>query len=377
MVSSINSVMYNLDILNKRNEKNTYSLSSTDALQYGSDNSKQYNEILSINNNVKSYTSILDKIKLSGAYNTTSDSAISSMKNSIKSLQGSVLEALNGTTTSDVKDIIATDIESLKDTIYTLSNSSVNGQYVFSGKDSNNQTFGKDANGKITYNGSYDNKTVNVETNTYATQGVNGIELLYTPSQSAQAGSSLTFSTDQRILDKDGNEYKLADTNSDGTYDGLYLNGDTSTTPISTSITNNGDGTYTAASVSTALESKTSIFDTLDQIINALRQRDSSGNIITADAANQVLSDSLEKIGTAYDNVNVNHSKLGTRTSYIDNYKQIAQTKLSNFDILQKTYASADLTALAVESKSLQNTYTALYSTINKINSLSLVNYLK
>ena len=377
MVSSINNIMFNLDMLNKRSEKNTYGLSSGDALQYGSDNSKQYNEILSVKNNVKSYTSILDKIQLSGAYNDTSDSAVSNMKNSVKSVQSLVLEALNGTNNSDTKEIIAANIESKKETIFNLVNSSVNGQYVFSGKNTDSASFEKDAvSGKINYTGSYDNKTLNVEDKTYATQGVNGIELLYTPSKSAEVLSSLTFSTDERILDNDGNEYGLVDTNSDGVYDGLYLNGDTSN-PILTTITNNGDGTYTASLVSVALESKTSIFDTLDEIINALRQQDSSGNAITEDAANQILSNSLEKIGSAYDNVNLNHAILGTRTSYIDNYEQITEAKLTNFNILYETYAGADLTALAIESQSLQNTYTALYSTISKINSLSLVDYLK
>ena len=33
MVSSINNIMFNLDMLNKRSEKNTYGLSSGDALQ--------------------------------------------------------------------------------------------------------------------------------------------------------------------------------------------------------------------------------------------------------------------------------------------------------------------------------------------------------
>ena len=369
MVSSINNIMFNLDMLNKRSEKNTYGLSSGDALQYGSDNSKQYNEILTVKNNVKSYTSILDKIQLSGAYNDTSDSAASKMKDAVRSVQSLVMEALNGTTNSDVKEIIATNIESKKETLFNLANSSVNGQYVFSGKNTDSPAFEKGTDEKITYVGSNDNKTINVEDKTYAKQGVNGIELLYTPSQSAKVGESLTFSTNEMILDKDGNEYKLVDTNADGFVDSLN-------TPIPTSVTDNGDGTYTT-SVSIALESKTSIFDTLDEIIYALKQQDSNGNSITEDAANVILSNSLTKIESAYDNVNLNHSILGIRTSYIDNYEQITEAKLTNFNILFENYSGADLTALAIESQSLENTYTALYSTINKINNLSLVDYLK
>ena len=86
--------------------------------------------------------------------------------------------------------------------------------------------------------------------------------------------------------------------------------------------------------------------------------------------------DNYGKFEKAYDAMNTTHAKLGTRTASIDNYENTVQTKLTNLKIFQETYSSADLTTLAVESQFLQNTYTALYSTINKINNLSLVNYL-
>lgn len=260
--------------------------------------------------------------------------------------------------------------------MYSLANSSVNGQYLFSGKSSTVQSFQKDeTTGQISYVASNDNKTVNVETNNYATQGLNGIELLYYTNQTAQSGEDLTFDENEIILDKDGNQYKLLDTNNDGSFDGLYLNGDSTNSPLS--ITDNGDGTFTTTNSGTSpLESKHSIFDDLDQIINALKQQDSNGNSITEDDANTILSNSLDKIKTGYDTMNVSHAKLGTRTSSIENYESIVTAKLTNFNILQENYSGADLTALAVESQSLESTYTALYSTINKINNLSLVKYL-
>ena len=171
------------------------------------------------------------------------------------------------------------------------------------------------------------------------------------------------------------NQYKLLDTNGDDVYDGLYLNGDSSNTPLA--ITDNGDGSFEITnSTSTSLQSKHSVFDDLDEIINALKQKDSSGNSITEEEASQIISSTLDKIVSNYDTMNASHAKLGTRTASIENYENIVQTKLTNFTILQETYASADLTALAIESQSLESTYTALYSTINKINNLSLVKYL-
>lgn len=376
MVSSISTIKYNLSLLNQRNEKVTYQMSSGEALQYGSDNSQQYNQILSVNNNVKSYSSILERIKLSTAYNTTSDTAVASMKTSMESIKALVTKALTATTSSDGKATIADEIESLKEGIYSLANSNTSGQYLFSGSSSSTQAFQKDATtGKITYAATNDNKSVNVETGSYSTQGVNGIELLYYTKNTAQVGEDLTFDENEIILDKNGNQYKLLDNDNDGSYDGLYLNGDNSNTPLS--ITDNGDGTYTVNnSGTTALQSKHSIFDDLDEIINALKQQDSSGNAITEDEASTLLSDALEKINTAYDSMNITHAKLGTRTASIENYESIVQTKLTNFNLLQENYSAADLTALAIESQSLESTYTALYSTINKVNNLSLVKYL-
>lgn len=376
MVSSISTIKYNLSLLNQRNEKVTYQMSSGDALQYGSDNSQQYNQILSVNNSVKSYSSILERMKLSNAYNTTSDTAVASMKDSMKSIQSLVQKALTATTSSEGKATIADEIESEKNTIYSLANSNTSGQYLFSGSSSSTQAFQKDATtGKITYTATNDNKSVNVETGSYSTQGVNGIELLYYTKNTAQVGADLTFDENEIILDKDGNQYKLLDNDNDGSYDGLYLNGDNSNTPLS--ITDNGNGSYTVNNTgTTALESKHSIFDDLDKIINALRLKDSSGNAITEDEANTLLSDALSTVTNAYDTMNITHAKLGTRTASIENYQSLVQTKLTNFDILQENYSAADVTALAIESKSLESTYTALYSTINRVNNLSLVKYL-
>ncbi|MGE3591152.1 MAG: hypothetical protein AB7G52_01490, partial [Arcobacter sp.] len=110
MVSSINTIMYNLSLLNSRNEKVTYGLSSNEALQYGSDDSSKYNQLLSINNSVNSYSSILDRIQSSTSYNTTSDTAVSSIKTSLESAQSLILKASTDTTDSDNKETIANEL---------------------------------------------------------------------------------------------------------------------------------------------------------------------------------------------------------------------------------------------------------------------------
>ena len=56
------------------------------------------------------------------------------------------------------------------------------------------------------------------------------------------------------IVDEDGNSWQFVDTTLpvDGSFDGLYMNGDISTTPIS--IVDNGDGTVTITNDSPTTE---------------------------------------------------------------------------------------------------------------------------
>lgn len=376
MVSSINSIMYNLELLNKKNSKVTYSLSSGEALEKGSDNSTQYAQILSIDKSINTYTSIIERIQQSNSFNTASDTAVSNIKSSIESVNSLILKALNNTTSSVDKSSIANEVEDIKEIIFTLANSNVNNQYLFSGKETWTQAFEKnEETGKITYIASNNNRTVNIEEGRYTNQGLNGIELFHYTKETAVTGEELNFSEDELIYDEDGNKYELLDTNLDGSFDGLFLNGNSSNSFFP--ITTNTDGTFTITNTGTlTLESKQSIFDDLDEVINALKQQDSERNTISEEEAYEILSSSIEKLDLGFDTVNISHSKLGTRTSTIENYASIVQAKLTNLSILEENYSGADLTKLAIESQSLENTYTALYSTINKINNLSLVKYL-
>ena len=376
MVNSINSIMYNLELLNKKSSKVTYGLSSGEALEKGSDNSTQYAQILSINKSINTYTSVIERIQQSNSFNNSSDTAVNNIKSSIESIQSLILKGLNDTTSSVDKSSIANEVEDIKEIIFTLANSNVDNQYLFSGKSTSIQAFEKnEETGKITYLASNDNKTINVEEGRYTNQGLNGIELFHYTKQTAIIGEELNFFENELIYDENGNKYELLDTDLDGTFDGLFLNADSSNSffPVVT----NTDGTYTISNTGTlTLESKQSIFDDLDEVINALKQKDTNGNTISEEEAYEILSSNIEKLDLGFDAVNISHSKLGTRTSVIENYESIVQSKLTNLSILEENYSSADLTKLAIESQSLENTYTALYSTINKINNLSLVKYL-
>jgi flagellar hook-associated protein 3 FlgL len=84
----------------------------------------------------------------------------------------------------------------------------------------------------------------------------------------------------------------------------------------------------------------------------------------------------LDKIEKAYDRVNVSHAELGGRNNIFEVSLEKISSKLTHYNILSKELGAADLSKVAMEAKALELTYTALYSTINKMNQLSLVNFI-
>ncbi|WP_072680562.1 hypothetical protein [Arcobacter sp. LA11] len=377
MVNSINTIMYNLDILNDRNNKVNHGLSTNEALEYGSDDSIRYDYILGVKNDINIYTSINESINYNTAFNTSSDTALAEIKSVTESILSELIKANTDTTSDEGRVVIAGQVEDYKQSLLSLSNTSVDNQYLFSGVNTDINPFLEDeTTGEISYQSDNSLKQVNVEENRYVSQGVNGIDVFYYTNNSVENTDGFTFSSNEIILDEDGNEWKLMDSNNDGTSDGLFLNGDI--TSSSMLVTDNGDGTFSAVNTSSrSLEIKHSIFDDLNEVISALKLEDEDGNTISKGDASVILSVTLENIDTAYDSQNISHSIVGTRTNTINTYQDIVQTKLTNLTILENEYASADLTALAVEAQALENTYSALYSTINRVNSLSLINYLK
>lgn len=377
MVNMNSQLLYQLSVLNEQNTKVTAQLSSGKELEVGSDDSKLYGYILGLEEDIKVYSGIEEQIEKTLIFNDSSDSLISEIKTNMEAVISEVLTALNDTTDATTKASMSENLGNIKETIFNFLNEEIDGTYLYSGKEANTTPFEMDSDGNVDYVGSLDYKTTIVDKSLYKEQGVTGMDLMYYTQSSAANTETLSFSDGQRIVDSDNNEWIFLDQDNDGSVetDFIYLNGDTNTsisvassgTPTTYTLTNNQDVT---------LDVKQSYFDDLDEIINALAGLDTSGNTITEAEADVVLSDSLEKMDMSYDSINYSHSILGGRNSSFDSYSTSMSAKLTNYNIFYSEFASADLTTAALEAQSLESTYSALYSTISKVNSLSLVNYL-
>jgi flagellar hook-associated protein 3 FlgL len=379
MINQTDQMLYRLNNLNIQQQLNTYQMSTKEKLQDGSDDSTLYSRLIAVDEKVRTYEGLQTQIERTNAQNNVADSSMSSIKKILENAKTELIKANTATTTAEGIAAISANLSGIKENLYQFANTQVEGQYVFAGSNSTIQPFEKDANGKVTYVGNNQLRKVAVDEGSYREKGVTGFDMMMYPTDTAYKGENLNFSSSDRILDQDGNEWKLNSPTND-TLTKFDSNG-VATTETITPITNDGltPATYTAVLPSTdgtKFEAKTNIFDLIDSTINALNKVDSVGNPITDEDSKALISKNASELNKAFDGVNIAHAQLGGRNKLFENALDNVTSKLTQYDILSQNIGGADLTKVAVEAKALELTFTALYSTINKTSQLSLVNFM-
>ncbi len=390
MIRSTQETLFRLSNLNNAHAKVIYQMATGKKLQYGSDDANLYTREIYIDDKIRVYEGLKFQIDKTTAQNNVSDSTISEVKNLLAYVKSEVLKATSSTTDASAKKAIAVNLKGVKENLFKLSNERVEGEYLFAGSNSIIQPFEMDENGKVTYHGNGQLRKVAVEEGSYRERGITGFETFMYTSNSALKGQTLEFGKDDRIIDQDGFEWKFIDNdNADGDND--------PTTGIDTNniykMDEDGNVTSEFLTVSTGtandyqvtlpnsdgvkFEAKTSTFDILDKIINALEEVDENGNPITAEESREALGSGLSNISEAFDSTNVGHAKLGGRNKVFEISSDRVSAKLTQYNVLSQEVSAADITKVSVEMKALELTYTALYSTINKMNELSLIKFIR
>lgn len=379
MINQTQQTLYHLDNLNAEQKRISYQTSTGKKLENGSDDSVLYSREIFVDDKINVFEGIKTQITRTNVHNNVSDSSLTEIKRLMEQVKSELLKANTSTTTPEGKKSIAVSIAGVKQNIIDLANTRVDGEYLFAGSDSSVKPFIEDANGKVTYNGDNQLRKIAVEEGSYRNKGVNGFDMMMYSSDVATSGDpSLSFKETDRIIDQDGSEWKLDATKTNIVkYD---LDGNVTTTTLP--LTNDGGTppTYTAnvgTANGTKFEAKTNIFDSLDSVINALNKVDSNGNPVSDAIADAALNTGINEINASYDAINVAHAELGGRNKVFELSQERVSAKLTQYNVLSIEIGAADLSKLAVESKALELTYTALYSTINKTNQLSLVNFIK
>jgi flagellar hook-associated protein 3 FlgL len=129
-------------------------------------------------------------------------------------------------------------------------------------------------------------------------------------------------------------------------------------------------------------ESKHNYFDDLNVIINALEGYSThldgtKADEMTDDGVDDTLRTALEQTSNQFDATNIGHGELGGRNKVFELSFEKLESQITHYNILLQETNGADFAKLAMESKQLEMTYQALYSTITKMNDLSLVNFIR
>lgn len=380
MISQIDQTMYRLKNLDSLQQKLSYQASTGKKLQDGSDDSVLYSRELVVDDKIRTFEGLKTQIERTNIQNKTSDSTMKEIKNILEYINAELIKANTDTTSSDGLKAIALNIAGMKENLYDLANTQVEGEYVFSGSNSAIKPFEQNPDGTISYVGDNKLRKVAVEEGSYRERGINGFDSMMYSSSTALKGQDLTFKQSDRIIDQDGNEWKLNSPVND-TLTKYDLDGNVTSetiTPINLDATTN---TYSVNipntfSNGTKFETKTTIFNMLDDVINALNKVDSAGNPITNEQSKELIGKGLDNVTKAFDDVNIAHAELGSKNKIFENSLDRVSSKLTQLNILSQELGAANLTEVAVKAKALELTYTALYSTISKTNQLSLVNFI-
>ncbi|CAM3573961.1 flagellar hook-associated protein FlgL [Arcobacter aquimarinus] len=380
MISQIDQTMYRLKNLDSLQQKLSYQSSTGKKLQDGSDDSVLYSRELVVDDKIRTFEGLKTQIERTKIQNDSSDSAMEEIKKIMESINAELIKANTDTTSSDGLKAIALNIAGMKENLYDLANTQVEGEYVFSGSNSAIKPFEKNSAGEIIYQGDNKLRKVPVEEGSYRERGINGFDSMMYTSSSALRNENLTFNQNDRILDQDGNEWKLNSPTND-TLTKYDLDGNVTAetlTPVNLDpVTNTFSVTIPNTFPNgTKFEAKTTIFNMLDNVVNALNKVDSVGNPITDAQSKELIAKGLDSVKKSFDDLNIAHAELGSRNKIFLNSLDRVSSKLTQLNILSQELGAANLTEVAVKAKALELTYTALYSTISKTNQLSLVNFI-
>jgi len=418
MIDTSQNMLYHISNLNAESKRISYQMATGTNMDKGSENSILHSNLIDLDDKLRVTEGLKLQITKSKIINTTADSSLKELKNLLgtgdNSIQTDLLKGLNSGMDRNDKLALATNLRGIRDNMFDLSNAKVDGEYVFTGSETNKQTLTKDAqfdlNGKIEYGGDGFLREVAVQPGSYRDRGVTAYDVSFYTSSIAYAGDSFTFEEGERIIDENGFEWKL---NTAGTelqkydYNGnIYhplnanpANGDVTKMTIDSDTSALRDDTAAAAgtgqSVKTTytintlptvpagrvFEAKHNYFDDLNIIINALEGKatmldGTTGGVIDDELVRTTVSKGLEQTSKQFDATNVGHGELGGRNSVFNIAYDKLTTQETHYNILIQETGGADLAKLSMESKALELTYQSLYTTISKMNKLSLLNYI-
>ena len=213
MIDRTSSMMYHIDNLNTQYGKVSYQMASGKVIDKGSDDAMLHATLIDIDDKIRVTDGLKFQINKTQSLNETADSNMAELKVSLDGIKVDLLKALNAGTDRSDKLSLAANLKGIRDNMYDGINQSINGEYIFAGSVTTNQTLNKasdfDVTGKIDFGGDAFLRKVAVQPGSYRDRGITALDAIYYDASKARSGEAFTFKAGERIIDESGHEWKF------------------------------------------------------------------------------------------------------------------------------------------------------------------------
>ncbi len=175
-LNSYNSV-YNMQAGMSQFYKINNQVSSGKVISNSYENANTYIDNARLEYERETLTQVENAAKLAGELNKNTDKAMRDLVKLIQDFKIKMTQAVNGNQTQTSREAIAKELMRIKEEIVNIANTSVNGQYLFSGSLSNTKPFDSAGN----YSGNAEYLQIVTGDNTRNTYNVPGYDLFFKP----------------------------------------------------------------------------------------------------------------------------------------------------------------------------------------------------
>ncbi len=387
-----NNVTYALYRYNSKLTKLQEEASTGSRINRVSDDASAASRVLTLQKEESTLSNYVDKLADMCSALDTSSSIVQSMVSTINTVKVDLTEVTSGIYSQTTRDNTASAVNDLLEQLVQLSNTKYDGQYLFGGDDTSSVPFVAeyDSDGNITsvtYEGSDQNRTVEVAPGVSASAYLNGEDLftsndrdtpVFTDTTGAAAGSGTSSVT--------GNVWLTVSTDDDGNYK-LSIDDGASWTTVPSGGDDNlavtdsttGKVLYVDTTGITAtgtdlvrVPGTQNMFDTLIAIRDMLTNDKGFSNSQLTDLKNS-LSDSLDEVSSS---LLSKESLLGSKSSFLDNLK----TNLDSLNTISSSEVDsieqADVSQVSIDLSRYENLYEMSLEVASKLLSLSLLDYI-
>ncbi|AEE15300.1 flagellar hook-associated protein 3 [Thermodesulfobium narugense DSM 14796] len=157
--------------------KDSYELSSGNAIQLPQDNPVSNNYIMSFKEKINGINNYQNNITAGQSILNSTDSALTSISTILNNANTIALQGAN-VTNQDSLASLEKSVEALKQSLLSVANTSVGNTYIFAGSKSSSAPFSLDSNGNVVYLGDSASINYSVEPGATTTVNIDGTQLL-------------------------------------------------------------------------------------------------------------------------------------------------------------------------------------------------------